>query len=377
MVYGSYRENISKKSLDLPSFANDNYKKASENNKKKMSKTSKHNNKKFKSNSSTSRLIRSIVISAGLIGLAFAANHVISKNDSEMAKFNSYMEHSVNDDPVFLINDYSRVKSSNYMISKMLENATQKDLEAYQQLIVVLPEFIKGLDEKPENRDLAKYNKSIETILNNKNFILSMLDDDLSAKLKMAITNENKDKLGLKDVTNLKDINFKYNTYVNDKDGIREDRIIATGLSKDPIATLNNTDSYAIKQIAELRGNILYKEQNLKHEPNSYSDEQKAKDLYTLLMMNKYLDESKLEVKGNKINTKHHDELTVDYKHLGAEQKQTLIKNFSERVSNSIEEVKDSKIKEQKKVELESIDTKDELEEKIEKTRLDDDIFER
>ena len=94
-------------------------------------------------------------------------------------------------------------------------------------------------------------------------------------------------------------------------------------------------------------------------------------------MMNKYLDESKLEVKGNKINTKHHDELTVDYKHLGAEQKQTLIKNFSERVSNSIEEVKDSKIKEQKKVELESIDTKDELEEKIEKTRLDDDIFER
>ena len=150
MEFGSYKENIGKKSLDLPSFANDNYKKAADNNKKKMSKSPKNNGKKFKSNSGTSKLIRSIAITAGLLGLAFAANHTISKNDNEMAKFNNYMQNSVKEDPVFLINDYSRVKSSNYMIYKMLENATQKDLDAYQQLVVVLPEFMKGLNE---NRD--------------------------------------------------------------------------------------------------------------------------------------------------------------------------------------------------------------------------------
>ena len=80
-------------------------------------------------------------------------------------------------------------------------------------------------------------------------------------------------------------------------------------------------------------------------------------------MMNKYLDESKLEIKGNKIETKHNDELTIDYKNMGPQQKQTLINNFSERVSNSIEEVKDPKLKEKKKSELQSLDTKDELEE--------------
>ena len=86
--------------------------------------------------------------------------------------------------------------------------------------------------------------------------------------------------------------------------------------------------------------------------------------------MNKYLDESKLEIKGNKIETKHNDELTIDYKNMGPQQKQTLI-------NNSIEEVKDPKLKEKKKSELQSLDTRDELEEKFEKTKLDDDVFER
>ena len=94
-------------------------------------------------------------------------------------------------------------------------------------------------------------------------------------------------------------------------------------------------------------------------------------------MMNKYLDESKLEINGNKIETKHNDELTIDYKNMGPQQKQTLINNFSERVSNSIEEVKDPKLKEKKKSDLQSLDTRDELEEKFEKTKLDDDVFER
>ncbi len=239
MEFGSYKENIGKKSLDLPSFTNDNYKKAADNNKKKMSKSPKNNGKKFKSNSGTSKLIRSIAITAGLLGLAFAANHTISKNDNEMAKFNNYMQNSVKEDPVFLINDYSRVKSSNYMIYKMLENATQKDLDAYQQLVVVLPEFMKGLNENPENRDLAKYNKSIQTILKNESFIFNMLDKDLDGKLKMAITNDNKDKLGLKNVSKLEDVNFKYSTYINEKEGVRDDRIVAKGLAKDPIAALN------------------------------------------------------------------------------------------------------------------------------------------
>ena len=48
MEFGSYKENIGKKSLDIPSFANDNYKKAADNNKKKMSKSPKNNGKKFK-----------------------------------------------------------------------------------------------------------------------------------------------------------------------------------------------------------------------------------------------------------------------------------------------------------------------------------------
>ena len=156
-----------------------------------------------------------------------------------MAKFNNYMQNSVKEDPVFLINDYSRVKSSNYMIYKMLENATQKDLDAYQQLVVVLPEFMKGLNENPENRDLAKYNKSIQTILKNESFIFNMLDKDLDGKLKMAITNDNKDKLGLKNVSKLEDVNFKYSTYINEKEGVRDDRIVAKGLAKDPIAALN------------------------------------------------------------------------------------------------------------------------------------------
>ena len=49
------------------------------------------------------------------------------------------METSVKNDPVYLISNYSRVKSSNYMIYKMLENATPENIDSYRQLIVALP----------------------------------------------------------------------------------------------------------------------------------------------------------------------------------------------------------------------------------------------
>ena len=59
---------------------------------------------------------------------------MIDKNKSDMAEFNKYMEHSVKEDPVFLISNYSRVKSSNYMIYKMLENATPEDIDTAMKL---------------------------------------------------------------------------------------------------------------------------------------------------------------------------------------------------------------------------------------------------
>ena len=71
MEFGSYKENIGKKSLDLPSFANDNYKKAADNNKKKMSKSPKNNGKKFKSISGTSKLIRRIAITSRTYSFSF------------------------------------------------------------------------------------------------------------------------------------------------------------------------------------------------------------------------------------------------------------------------------------------------------------------
>lgn len=40
-------------------------------------------------------------------------------------------------------------------------------------------------------------------------------------------------------VSKLEDVNFKYSTYINEKEGVRDDRIVAKGLAKDPIAALN------------------------------------------------------------------------------------------------------------------------------------------
>ena len=306
---------------------------------------------------------------------------MIDKNRSEMSEFNKYMEHSVKEDPVFLISNYSRVKSSNYMIYKMLENATPEDIDAYRQLIVALPEFQEGFNASPGNRNIARYNKSIETILKNQKLIFNIIDSDLNDKLQMAITKDNKDKLGLKDINDLNDVTFKYNTLISSSDGTKDDRIIVNrklNRNKEEFdAILGANDSYPIKKIAELRGEILNKEQNLEYDPNSYSDEQKAQDLYKLIMMNKYLDESSLEVENNKITSKHHKEKTIDYRNQDAKQKQELITNFSDRMNKSIENFKDNDFKARKKQEINSLDTKDELEENIEKSRLDDDFFDK
>ena len=283
------------------------------------------------------------------------------------------MKTSVKNDPVYLISNYSRVKSSNYMIYKMLENSTPENIDSYRQLIVALPEFQEGINTSSDKRNVLRYNKSIETILKNEGLIFNLLDNDLNNKLKTIINNENKDKLGLKD------INFKYNTYIDSTDGAKEDRVILSynNMNNNFDAILNSNNSYAIKKIAELRGEILNKEQNLKYDPNSYSDEQKAQDLYKLIMMNKYLDESSLEVENNKITSKHHKEKTIDYRNQDAKQKQELITNFSDRMNKSIENSKDNDFKARKKQEINSLDTKDELEENIEKSRLDDDFFDK
>lgn len=68
---GGYKENISRQSLDLPNFVNDNHKKNISNNKKKMSKSPKNNGKKFKSNSGTSKLIRRIAITSRTYSFSF------------------------------------------------------------------------------------------------------------------------------------------------------------------------------------------------------------------------------------------------------------------------------------------------------------------
>ena len=269
------------------------------------------------------------------------------------------------------------------MIYKMLENATPENIDSYRQLIVALPEFQEGINTSSDKRNVLRYNKSIETILKNEKLIFNLLDNDLNKKLKTIINNENKDKLGLKDINNIDDINFKYNTYINSTDGTKEDRVILNNkLSHNNMndnfdAILNSNNSYTIKKIAELRGEILNKEQNLEYDPNSYSDEQKAQDLYKLIMMNKYLDESSLEVENNKITSKHHKEKTIDYRNQDAKQKQELITNFSDRMNKSIENSKDNDFKARKKQEINSLDTKDELEENIEKSRLDDDFFDK
>ena len=69
------------------------------------------------------------------------------------------METSVKNDPVYLISNYSRVKSSNYMIYKMLENATPENIDSYRQLIVALPEFQEGINTSSDKRNVFDDNR--------------------------------------------------------------------------------------------------------------------------------------------------------------------------------------------------------------------------
>ena len=70
VVFGSYKENINKKNLDLPNFVNDNYKKTNDTIKKTYKKPE-NNNKKFKSTPNTSKLIRSIAITSRTYSISF------------------------------------------------------------------------------------------------------------------------------------------------------------------------------------------------------------------------------------------------------------------------------------------------------------------
>lgn len=87
-------------------------------------------------------------------------------------------------------------------------------------------------------------------------------------------------------------------------------------------------------------------------------------------MMNRYLDESELKLDGKNIISKHTK--TIDYKNESSKNKQKLIKDFSERSKKNIATSKDPVFKEKTKKKIESLDTKDEFEQAIEHTRLED-----
>lgn len=87
-------------------------------------------------------------------------------------------------------------------------------------------------------------------------------------------------------------------------------------------------------------------------------------------MMNRYLDESELKLDGKNIISKHTK--TIDYKNESSKNKQKLIQDFSERSKKNIATSKDPVLKEKTKKKIESLDTKDEFEQAIEHTRLED-----
>ncbi len=87
-------------------------------------------------------------------------------------------------------------------------------------------------------------------------------------------------------------------------------------------------------------------------------------------MMNRYLDESELKIDGKNIISKHTK--TIDYKNESSKNKQKLIQDFSERSKKNIATSKDPVFKEKTKKKIESLDTKDEFEQAIEHTRLED-----
>lgn len=87
-------------------------------------------------------------------------------------------------------------------------------------------------------------------------------------------------------------------------------------------------------------------------------------------MMNRYLDESELKLDGKNIISKH--KKTIDYKNENSKNKQKLIQDFSERSRKNIETSKDPSFKEKTKKKLDTLDTKEEFEQTIENTRLED-----
>ena len=86
--------------------------------------------------------------------------------------------------------------------------------------------------------------------------------------------------------------------------------------------------------------------------------------------MNRYLDESELKLDGKNIISKHTK--TIYYKNESSKNKQKLIQDFSERSKKNIATSKDPVFKEKTKKKIESLDTKNEFEQAIEHTRLED-----
>lgn len=284
MAFGSFKENFG--SFDIPNFNNNknndfsNYNKQknrknndfldivnnnADNKKKNYYKKDNNRKKKYNANPSTARNIKKLALSASLLLVAFGGYKYndIMRND-ETKEFNQYMKNSVEKDPILLINNYSKVKSSNYMIYKMLSNSNPEDIDRYNELIVALPEFQEGLNKNNNDKNMDRYNKSIEIILKNKDFILQMIDKDLDNKLKQVLTNENKNNFDLKNVSDIDNINFNYNTYITGKDASRQDRIIATSKydRSNSIDILSKNKSVALNNILKLRRRYIRKRTN-------------------------------------------------------------------------------------------------------------------
>lgn len=284
MAFGSFKESFD--SFDIPNFNNNknndfsNYNKQknkknddfinivnnnADNKKKNYYKKDNNRKKKYNANPSTARNIKKLALSASLLLVAFSGYKYndIMRND-ETKEFNQYMKNSVEKDPILLINNYSKVKSSNYMIYKMLSNSNPEDIDRYNELIVALPEFQEGLNKNNNDKNMDRYNKSIEIILKNKDFILQMIDKDLDNKLKQVLTNENKNNFDLKNVSDIDNINFNYNTYITGKDASRQDRIIATSKydRSNSIDILSKNKSVALNNILKLRRRYIRKRTN-------------------------------------------------------------------------------------------------------------------
>lgn len=257
----NYSRQKNKKNDDFINIVNNN----ADNKKKNYYKKDNNRKKKYNANPSTARNIKKLALSASLLLVAFGGYKYndIMRND-ETKEFNQYMENSVKKDPILLINNYSKVKSSNYMIYKMLSNSNPEDIDRYNELIVALPEFQEGLNKNNNDKNMDRYNKSIEIILKNKDFILQMIDKDLDNKLKQVLTNENKNNFDLKNVSDIDNINFNYNTYITGKDASRQDRIIATSKydRSNFIDILSKNKSVALNNILKLRRRYIRKRTN-------------------------------------------------------------------------------------------------------------------